>query len=108
MLTYTLDDSSNKFSIDSATGQIEVGEGMTLDFDTEPITYTVTVTATDPSNEVDDITVTINITNVDETPVVTVPIRTTPKKRQTKNFATTDVRWPFFFATDETRTKIAN
>ena len=49
MLTYTLDDSTDTFEIDSATGQIEVGEGTTLDFDTEPITYTVTVTATDPS-----------------------------------------------------------
>ena len=36
VLTYTLDDSSNTFEIDSATGQIEVGAGTTLDFDTEP------------------------------------------------------------------------
>ena len=33
VLTYTLDDSSDTFSIDSATGQIEVGAGKTLDFD---------------------------------------------------------------------------
>ena len=72
VLTYTLNDSSNKFSIDSATGQIEVGEGMTLDFDTEPITYTVTVTAKDPSGLDDTINVTIKITDVNETPVVTV------------------------------------
>ena len=49
VLTYTLDDNTNTFSIDSATGQIEVGAGTTLDYDTQPITYTVRVTATDPS-----------------------------------------------------------
>ena len=72
VLTYTLDDSSNKFEIDSATGQIKLGAGQSLDFDTEPTSYTVTVAATDPSNLEDEIEVTINITNVDETPVVSV------------------------------------
>ena len=71
VLTYTLDDSTNTFEIDSATGQIEVGEGMTLDFDTEPISYTVVVTATDPSGLEDTVEVTINVTDVDETPEVT-------------------------------------
>ena len=88
-MTYTLDDSSNKFSIDSATGQIEVGEGMTLDFDTEPITYTVTVTATDPSGENDTIPVTINITDVNETPVVTEDSDDT-ERTPDENFGTTD------------------
>ena len=85
VLTYTLEDNTNTFEIDSATGQIEVGAGPTLDYDTQPITYTVTVTATDPSGEDDDITVTINITDVDETPVVEVLIRTTPKGRTDEN-----------------------
>ena len=35
VLTYTLVDSLNTFEIDSATGQIEVGAGKTLDFDTK-------------------------------------------------------------------------
>ena len=36
VLTYTLDDNTDTFSIDSATGQIEVGAGTTLDYDTQP------------------------------------------------------------------------
>ena len=72
VLTYSLDDTSTNFAIESATGLIRVAEGASLDYDTQPISYTVTVTATDPSNEEDTITVTINITDVDETPVVTV------------------------------------
>ena len=50
------------FSIDN-TGQITVGQGTMLDFETRT-TYTVTVTATDPSGETATIEVTINVTNV--------------------------------------------
>ena len=78
VLTYKLDN-TDTFSIDIATGQIELGEGTKLDYDTQPISYTVTVTATDPSGLNDTISVTINITNVDETPVVTVSSGTTVK-----------------------------
>ena len=38
VLTYKLDNTET-FSIDSATGQIEVGEGTRLDYDTQPIIY---------------------------------------------------------------------
>ena len=86
VLTYTLDN-TNIFSIDSATGQIEVGEGTTLDFDTQPIRYDVTVTATDPSGLEDTINVTINITDVDETPVVTVDSDNTARTTN-ENFTT--------------------
>ena len=99
VLTYTLNDSSNKFSIDSATGQIEVGEGMTLDFDTEPISYTVVVTATDPSGLNDTISVTINITDVDETPVVTVDANNTARTLDENFGATATVAT--FTGTDE-------
>ena len=104
VLTYTLDDSLNKFSIDSATGQIEVGEGMTLDFDTEPITYTVTVTATDPSGLDDTINVTINITDVNETPVVTVDSDNT-ERTPDENFGINDAV-ATFGATDEERSDL--
>ena len=88
VLTYKLDNTET-FSIDSATGQIEVGEGTTLDFDQGTKTYTVRVTATDPSNEVDEITVTINITNVDETPVVAEDSDNT-ERTPDENFGITD------------------
>ena len=73
MLTYTFVTSSNTFAIDSGTGQIKVGPTGELDFETTD-SYTVNVRATDPSGLNDTIEVTINVTNVDETPVVSVSL----------------------------------
>ena len=70
-LTYSLggrDDGS--FKIDRATGQISVGDGTELDYETKD-TYTVTVTATDPALEAATITVTITVNDVDEAPTAT-------------------------------------
>ena len=39
------------FTIDDETGQIEVGEGTTLNFESSKTTYEVEVTATDPFGE---------------------------------------------------------
>ena len=62
-LTYSLSGAdATAFSIHN-NGQVTVGQGTTLDFETRT-TYTVTVTATDPSGETDTIDVTINVTNV--------------------------------------------
>ena len=72
-LTYTLGGTNaSSFDIDSGTGQIRVGAGTTLDFETMP-TYSVSVIATDPANLNDDITVTITVTNVDEAPTIAAP-----------------------------------
>ena len=61
-LTYTLGGTdAESFDIDSATGQITVGQGTTLDADTKA-TYTVIVTATDQAGAIDAITVTITVT----------------------------------------------
>ena len=65
------------FTIDRATGQISVGEGTKLDFESRQ-TYTVTVTATDPSytgtssrtNTQASITVYIRVTDFNEPPVL--------------------------------------
>ena len=60
-LTYTLGGAdAASFAIDG-TGQITVAAGTTLDARTKD-TYTVVVTATDPSDEIDTITVTITVT----------------------------------------------
>ena len=68
MLTYTLGGSdADLFSIASSTGQIAVGEGTVLDYETKN-SYTVTVTATDSSGANDTITVTIMLRDVDEAP----------------------------------------
>ena len=64
-LTYTLGGAdAGPFDIDGGTGQITVGAGTTLDFETQT-TYTVVVTATDIFDVTDSVTVTISVTNVD-------------------------------------------
>ena len=67
-LTYSLDSNGAEFfNIVSTTGQLQTKA--VLDF--EPIdtrSYTVIVTATDPSGEADTITVTIAVNNVEEEP----------------------------------------
>ena len=66
-LTYALGgDDAASFAIDPATGQISVGEGTELDFESEMTTYTVTVTATDGEGLYDMVTVTINVTDVND------------------------------------------
>ena len=65
-LTYTLAGTdASSFNV-AATGQIQVGDGTNLDYEGEKNTYVVEVTATDPSGASDMITVTVNVTNVDE------------------------------------------
>ena len=79
-LTYTLSgNDAASFDIDSGTGQIRVKAGSIPDFEDANNTdheYDVTVTAADPSDTLstpfsDSITVTIMVTDVDETPTIT-------------------------------------
>ena len=55
------------FDIDDM-GQITVGEGTMLDFESGMTSHTVTVTATDTGRLYDMIMVTITVTNVNEAP----------------------------------------
>ncbi len=65
-LVYTLGGTdAGYFSIGSSTGQIMVGAGAMLDYETRT-EYMVTVTATDPDGASDTIMVTIMVTDVDE------------------------------------------
>ena len=69
-LTYTLggtDESS--FKINRESGQITLANGVELDHETKD-TYTVTVTATDPSLDSATITVVITVNDVDEPPEI--------------------------------------
>ena len=107
VLTYTLDDESNKFAIDRATGQISVAKGakFTVSSDAEhptgvtPMTddeYTVTVIATDPKGiPTDDaeavdrlfsatVVVMITVTPVDEPPIITVTSAVTGSDTESK------------------------
>ena len=68
-LAYSLSDpDAATFAIDQITGQISVGPSVTLDHESKD-TYSVTVTAADPSGEQAQATATINIGDVNETPV---------------------------------------
>ena len=76
-LTYSLSGTdASSFSIDSSTGQIKVGSGTTLDFESSTTSYSVTVGVSDLKDSsgtadtvVDDtITVTISVTDVNEPP----------------------------------------
>ena len=59
------------FNIDLATGQISVAQGTSLDFEAKD-SYIVSVRARDPSGSRDTISMTINVTNVDEDGAVTL------------------------------------
>ena len=64
-LTYTPEGTdAASFDIGGATGQITVGDGTELDFESGTKEYTVEVTATDLSLASDTITVTSTVTNV--------------------------------------------
>ena len=68
-LTYELGGTdASSFDIATSTGQLLTKDQ--LDHEDKP-TYTVTVTATDPSNEEATVTVTIKVTDVDEPPEFT-------------------------------------
>ena len=70
IITYTIKNSrTSPFYIDWFTGQLQVGTP--LDYEDQS-SHTVTVVATDPSGEKDEIVVTVNVTNVDESGKVTL------------------------------------
>ena len=70
-LTYSLGgDDAASFDIVPGTGQLQTEAA--LDFESDKKSYTVVVTATDPSGALDTITVTITVTNVDEAGTVTL------------------------------------
>ena len=62
-------DDASSFKVDIATGEITVGAGLNFEKDDGP-SYTVTVTAYDPSNAMGLSTVTITTTDVNEAPGV--------------------------------------
>lgn len=73
-LTFALSggNSGGTFAVDPATGTITVVNNALLDFE-NPITFVLSVTVTDAAGLTDTADITINITNVDEPLVVTLP-----------------------------------
>ena len=70
-LAYQFRTAVDEFEIDKATGQISVAEGANLDFEAKR-SYSVTVRVADPDDRTDNISVTINITDVDEEGIIEV------------------------------------
>ena len=65
-LTYALGGADAAlFAVDAGTGQIRVGAGTSLDYETDRNVYGVTVTATDSSGVSATVAVTITVTDVD-------------------------------------------
>ena len=80
-LAYTLSGpDADLFTIDGATGQISVGPRTVLDYEAVR-SHSVTVTATDPSDGSGDISVTINVTDVNEPPLAQHDTATTAEDR---------------------------
>lgn len=81
ILRYALEGTdAASFEIDSGTGQLKTKAALNYE---EKNAYTVTVKASDPSNETDTVSVTINVTNVNESPDLSGPtsltfVETTP------------------------------
>ena len=64
-------DPTGVFAIDSATGEITVVDSSQLDFETTSV-YGLTVTVTDSGGLTDDAAVTVNLTDVNEAPTVSL------------------------------------
>ena len=65
-LTYTLGGrDAASFTVDANTGQLRVGGGTVLDYETKS-RYSLTVTATDPTNLTGTATVNVNVVDLDE------------------------------------------
>ena len=76
ILTYVLTgDGAGSFAIDIRTGEVTVDGALTFETPDGP-TYALTITAYDPSNAMDDHTLTVTATDVNEKP--SVPASTSP------------------------------
>ena len=81
-LTYRLQ-GAPEFEIVEDTGQIQVAPGVTLDRERTP-SYEVTVTASDGKGGTDSITVTINVSNVNEAPTAVNDTATTDEDQSVR------------------------
>ena len=69
VVTYSLfGDGAVAFSIDASTGQLTVGDGAVLDYESDTTIYGLIVMAADGYGGVDSLSVTVIVTDVDEPP----------------------------------------
>ncbi|MFN9911964.1 MAG: cadherin repeat domain-containing protein, partial [Pirellulaceae bacterium] len=75
-ITYSLDNSAGgRFAIDSSTGVVTVANGLLLDFDTIS-SHSITIRATSSDGSSATQAFTVNLTNVNETPVAVSDVAT--------------------------------
>ena len=88
-LTYaiTAGNIGGAFAIDASTGEITVANSVVLDFETTP-TFNLTVAAIDAEGAYDTAAVTIDLNNVNEAPVNTVPGAQTTDEDTSLTFST--------------------
>ena len=86
LLTYTLGGpDKDSFEIDASSGQITVGADTELDYESNKKTYMVTVTATDPSQAMTTIDVTIDVNRRQRSPRASPrPVKATLRKQSKK------------------------
>ena len=105
ILTYALGGADkDSFEIDQETGQITVGADTKLDYESNKKTYMVTVTATDPSQAITTIDVTIMVVDENEAPEFTAPSEGDVDKTVQENVRTLNIYT--FQATDPERRKV--
>ena len=105
LLTYTLGGpDKDSFEIEASSGQITVGADTELDYESNKKIYMVTVTATDPSQAMTTIDVTINVTDVNEAPKFTAPSEGDVEKTVEENARSLNIYT--FQATDPERRKV--
>ena len=103
--TYTLGGADkDSFEIDASSGQITVGADTELDYESNKKTYMVTVTATDPSQAMATIAVTIMVTNINDAPEFTAPSEGDVDKTVQENARSLSIYT--FQATDPERRKV--
>ncbi|MCB8981162.1 MAG: cadherin domain-containing protein [Ardenticatenaceae bacterium] len=66
----TAGNTANAFAIGASSGEITVADGSLLDYDIPPTSYTLTIKAEDIAGAFDTEDVVINLTNVNEPPVI--------------------------------------
>ena len=67
------------FEVDRSTGQITVGNGITLNFEAKKNTYSISISAIDGSGHIGRTNVTIRVTNINEPGILTFTSQDTPK-----------------------------
>ena len=93
IVSYRITDGNigNVFDIGESTGEITLATGETLDYETDPNTYTLTILAEDANGSANSATVTINVTGVNDNAPDIVVANASPTVMEQTASADTDI-----------------